>query len=113
MIREVLQNSLDARYGDLGGPVEVEIAESYVDGRTIGAEELEKHLDSCLERARQEERKNVQAFYVRALKALESEKIRCLQIVDTGTLGPHRSQLGCSSISGRLGPETRQRTWWF
>ena len=87
MVREVLQNSLDARHGDLGGPVEVEIAENYIDREIIGAEELEKHVTSCLERARQEERKNVQAFYVKALKALQSEKIRCLQIVDTGTLG--------------------------
>ena len=87
LVREVLQNSLDANDRDLVGPVEVEIAESYVDGQTIDAEELKNHLDSCLERAKDEDRKNVQAFYVRALQALQSEEIRCLQIVDTGTLG--------------------------
>ncbi len=65
----------------------MEIAESYVDGRTIGAEGLKNHLDSCLERTKEEDRKNVQAFYVRALQALQSEEIRCLQIVDAGTLG--------------------------
>ena len=87
LVREVLQNSLDANDRDLVGPVEVEIAESYVDGRTIGAEELKNHLDSCLERAKEEDRKNVQAFYVRSLQALQAEEIRCLQIVDAGTLG--------------------------
>ncbi len=87
LVREVLQNSLDANDRDLVGPVEVEIAESYVDGRTIGAKELQKHLDSCLERAKEEDRKNVQAFYGRALQALEAEEIRCLQVVDAGTLG--------------------------
>lgn len=87
MIREVLQNSLDARHIDLGGPVDVEIADTYVDREVIGAEELEKHLVTCLERARREDRKNVHAFYVRAIEALQPEKIRCLQIVDTGTLG--------------------------
>ena len=87
LIREVLQNSLDANDGDLVGPVEVEISESYVDRRIIGAEELKNHLESCSERAKDEERKNVQSFYVRALQALENEEIRCLQIVDSGTLG--------------------------
>ena len=87
LVREVLQNSLDANDRDLVGPVEVEIAESYVDGRTIGAEELKNHLDSCLERAKEEDRNNVQAFYLRALQALQAEEIRCLQIVDAGTLG--------------------------
>ena len=42
LVREVLQNSLDANDKDLVGPVEVEISESYVDGRTIGAEEAEE-----------------------------------------------------------------------
>ena len=87
LVREVLQNSLDANDRDLVGPVEVEIAESYVNGRTIGSEELENHLDSCLDRAKEEDRKNVQAFYVRALQALQAEEIRCLKIVDAGTLG--------------------------
>ena len=87
LVREVLQNSLDANDRDLVGPVEVEIAESYVHGRTIGAEDLKNHLESCLERAKEEDRKNVQSFYVRALRALQADEIRCLQIVDSGTLG--------------------------
>ena len=87
LVREVLQNSLDANDRDLVGPVEVEIAEVYVDGGAIGANELKSHLESCLERAKDEDRKNVQYFYDKALQALEPEEIRCLQIVDSGTLG--------------------------
>ena len=87
LVREVLQNSLDANDRDLVGPVEVEIAERYVDGRIIGADQLRDHLESCLERAKDEDRKNVQSFYARALEALEPEEIRCFQIVDSGTLG--------------------------
>ena len=87
LVREVLQNSLDANDRDLVGPVEVEIAESYADGLIIGAEELKKHLEACLERAKDEERKNVQSFYIRALQSLQPEEIRCLQIVDSRTQG--------------------------
>ena len=87
LVREVLQNSLDADDRDLVGPVEVEIAESYVGGLTIGAEDLKNHLESCLERAKEEDRKNVQSFYDRALQVLQADEIRCLQIVDFGTLG--------------------------
>ena len=87
LVREVLQNSLDANDGGLVGPVRVEIAESYVDGDSVGAEELTLHLESCLERARLEDRSNVQTFYLKALRALESDRVRCLKIVDTGTLG--------------------------
>ena len=87
LVREVLQNSLDANDRDLVGPVEVDLAERYVDCRIIGAEDLKRHLESCLERAKDEERKNVQSFYVKALQALQADEIRCLQIVDSGTLG--------------------------
>ena len=87
LVREVLQNSLDANDNDLVGPVEVLIAEKYVNGRLIGAKELETHLASCMERARNEGRPNIQSFYIQALQVLQSEEIRCLQIVDTGTQG--------------------------
>ena len=87
LVREVLQNSLDADDKNLTGAVEVEITESHLDTGPIGANELRKHLESCQERAREEEMKNVQAFYVRALQALESDQVRCLRIVDSGTLG--------------------------
>ena len=57
LVREVLQNSLDADDRDLVGPVAVEIAESYIDGQMIGAEALKYHLESCLERAERRRKK--------------------------------------------------------
>ena len=87
LVREVLQNSLDANDKHLTGPVDVEITERYVKGQTIGADELAEHIESCVERAREEARKNLLAFYQRALQAIQSEQLRCLQIVDSGTLG--------------------------
>ena len=46
LVREVLQNSLDANDKQLAGPVDVEIAERYVTSDTIGAKELAEHLES-------------------------------------------------------------------
>ena len=44
MIREVLQNPLDAKIDGLLDPVEVTIADTRVEPKTIGAEELKLHL---------------------------------------------------------------------
>ena len=41
LIREVIQNSLDANDRDLQGPVEVEFTERQLDSAMIGAEGLE------------------------------------------------------------------------
>ena len=87
LVREVLQNSLDANDRNLAGPVYVEIKESYTSADAIGADELEKHLRACLKRARLEKRNRIQTFYVQALKVLQSKQIRFLHIVDSGTLG--------------------------
>ena len=51
-VRAILQNSLDANERDLDSPVEVEITERPVDPKIIGAGELQKHLESCLDRAK-------------------------------------------------------------
>ena len=87
LVREVIQNSLDANDRDLAGPVEVEFTERQVDGAMIGAEQLERHLQSCLNRTQTESRLNVQSFYERALETIQAPGIRCLQIVDSGTSG--------------------------
>ena len=87
LVREVIQNSLDANDRDLDGPVQVEITESAVDRDIIGAGELQSHLQSCLDRAKSENRRNVRSFYERALGTIRAPAIRCLQIVDSGTSG--------------------------
>ena len=87
LVREVLQNSLDAKESGLAGPVEVKITETYVAADLIGGSELKRHLTACLDRAKEVKRPEVQSIYDRALKALTTDQIRCLQIVDSGTMG--------------------------
>lgn len=87
LVREVLQNSLDAKEEDLVSPVEVNIEEKPVPADLIGGVALRRHLTSCRNRAKEANRPKVQAIYDRALQALSSEQIRCLQIVDSGTKG--------------------------
>ena len=87
LVREVLQNSLDAKEEGLADPVEVNIAEQPVAADLIGGGELRRHLTSCRDRAKEANRPKVQAIYDRALQTLSTEQIRCLQIVDSGTKG--------------------------
>ena len=60
LVREVIQNSLDANDTNLAGPVEVEISECTVDPELIGARQLKLHLEACLNRAKTEKRPRVQ-----------------------------------------------------
>lgn len=87
LVREVLQNSLDAKEKGLDDPVEVNIEEKSVPADLIGGDELKGHLTACLDRAKEAKRPKVQAIYDRALQALSTEQIRCLRIVDSGTMG--------------------------
>ena len=87
LVREVLQNSLDAKEEGLDDPVEVNIAEQPVPADLIGGGELRRHLISCRNRAKEANRPKVQAIYDRALQTLSTEQIRCLRIVDSGTKG--------------------------
>ena len=66
LVRAILQNPLAANDRDLDGPVEVEITERPVDPKIIGTGELQKHLESCLDRAKGENRRNVRSFYERS-----------------------------------------------
>lgn len=87
LVREVLQNSLDAKEVGLDDPVEVKFTEVYIDADHIGGKELKGHLTACLERAKADCEADVQDTYARSLKALAGPQIRCLQIVDSGTYG--------------------------
>ena len=87
LVREVLQNSLDANDTDLADPVLVIFKESFVDPNLIEATELKKHLTACSNRAKSENNANLRQSYNRALNVLKEKKIRCLQVVDSGTKG--------------------------
>ena len=87
LVREVVQNSLDAGEQSLSDPVQVALAETSVARSFIGATELGEHLAACLERAKNDRRPNVQADYERGLRALKTDQVKCLRIVDSGTTG--------------------------
>lgn len=91
LIREAVQNSLDAKDDGLDRPVEVKITETYVDSDVISGSELKNHLLSCLSRATAIKSSDVKATYIKALKALEQNEIRCLSIVDSATSGLKRA----------------------
>ena len=86
VVREVMQNSLDAREDGLDC-VTVKFIEESVNPSLVGGHELRHHLMQCLVRARQEERPPIQAIYERALETVSRDSLRCLKIQDTGTTG--------------------------
>lgn len=87
LVREVVQNSLDAKEPGLNTPVQVVFTETHVRADIIGAADLKRHLMACRDRAKEDKRPDVRKHYDRALKTLNAKYIKCLQIVDSGTTG--------------------------
>ncbi len=87
LVREIIQNSLDAKESGLTTPVKVEFSEKKIGRGLIGASDLEKHISSCLDRAKASNWTKLQKVYDIALEALSQKQIRCLRIVDSGTTG--------------------------
>lgn len=87
LVREVIQNSLDAKEPGLNNPIQIVFTEIRVNPEDIGANELRSHLEACFRRAKRDKRRPIVRSYERALKAIDSEEIRCLRIVDSGTTG--------------------------
>ena len=88
LVREVIQNSLDAREPGIREPVSVTFADAQVDRHLVGASQLYKHLVSCLNRAVSEERpESIRSVYQNAVDTLRSSHVRCLRITDTNTTG--------------------------
>ena len=87
LVREVIQNSLDARYDGIEEPVRVAFTETYIKKALIGGNELVKHVRACRDRAEAEDRSAIAESYQKALAILDQPEIRCLKIEDTGTTG--------------------------
>lgn len=87
LVREIIQNSLDAKESGLETPVKVKFSEKMIGRELIGASDLRKHLTSCSNRAQASKWHKLQKVYDTALKTLRGKQIRCLQIVDSGTTG--------------------------
>ncbi len=87
LVREIIQNSLDAKESGLTTPVKVKFSEKKIKRRLIGSSDLKRHILSCLNRVKASNWSKLEKVYDTALKTLNQRKIRCLQIVDSGTTG--------------------------
>lgn len=87
LVREVIQNSLDAKDDRFDEPVAVRFSEMEIERKHIGGADLSKHIASCLLRAENDKRADAVASYRNALKVSRRARIRCLKIQDTGTTG--------------------------
>ena len=86
LVREIIQNALDAKHSG-SDPVVVEFTETSVRRALIGGESLERHIDACLRRAERDGRPGAKVAYETALDTVRKERIRCLKIQDSGTVG--------------------------
>ena len=87
LVRELIQNSLDAKHGGFAGPVTVTFSETSVKRGLIGGSVLQGHLQSCLDRAKDDDRQDMAEFYTNALSVIGRRDIPCLKVQDTGTTG--------------------------
>ena len=87
LVRESIQNSIDAKLQDLYEPVDVRFGITDVPSALIGSESLEPHISACLKLAEERNQREAVAAYSKALETLTQPKIRCLSIIDSGTTG--------------------------
>ena len=88
LVREVIQNSLDACEPGIQEPVCVTFADMQVERNLIGSSQLYRHIVSCLNRAIDEGRpESICNLYQGAVETLKNSHIRCLRITDTNTTG--------------------------
>ena len=87
LVREVVQNSLDAKHDGYSTPVVVEFSESVASPVLIGGKSLERHIATCFDRAAGEGWAGAMAVYKRALETIRQKTIRCLKVSDSGTVG--------------------------
>ena len=87
LVREVIQNSLDARDPGLSGPVEVEFQSMSLPLVDFGGTQLRAHLQACFDEAKTKSTRGVQDVYHRALEKLKGKYVDCLTITDSGTYG--------------------------
>ncbi len=87
LVREVIQNSLDAREPGIAEPVLVTFTDARIKRNLLGAAQLYRHLTACVDRAVYEGRTDIQELYERAVNTLKDSHIRCLRITDGNTTG--------------------------
>lgn len=86
LVRETIQNSLDAHEDGLGA-VGVEIQRCDIPRESIGADSLKLHLQRAVERTRETAQAEGTRSYRKALNIIERPAIPCLSIIDCNTTG--------------------------
>lgn len=87
LVRELIQNSLDAKDPGFAEPVTVTFSQTTVGRELIGGTALKRHLQSCLDRANDDDRPDIVDVYGTALSVIERPVIPCLKVWDAGTVG--------------------------
>ena len=87
LVRETIQNSMDAKVDGLYEPVRVVFKKAEIPIHFIGGDSLRPHLDACLALARERRQPETVTAYANALEALDQPTVSCLCVVDSGTTG--------------------------
>ncbi len=87
LIREIIQNSLDAAHPAVQAPVEVDIFLCHISLDDIGARGLKQHLLSCRQIMREKEQHAGETAYTKSLRLLRKSRIPALAVIDRNTTG--------------------------
>ena len=78
LVRESIQNALDAKHDGFSGPVTVTFTETSVGSDLIGGTKLQRHLRSCLDRMASD-RPDIAEAYTTALEVISQTEVPCLE----------------------------------
>ena len=87
LVREMIQNSMDAKVDGLYEPVRVVFKKIEIPTHIIGGDSLRPHLDACLALARERKQPETATAYANALEALDQPTVSCLSVIDSSTTG--------------------------
>ena len=92
LVREIIQNSLDAKQSGLSSPVEVSFTSGQMRSDVFDGKALQSHLRACYERVEREEfDPEIGEFYKRA-EGFIQDSIPFLSVIDSGTTGLNSPQ---------------------
>lgn len=87
LVREMIQNSMDAKVDGLYEPVRVVFKRIEIPTNIIGDASLRPHLGACLALAKERRQPDTATAYANALEALDQPTVSCLCVIDSGTTG--------------------------
>ena len=87
LVREMIQNAMDAKVDGLGEPVRVSFTETHIPTSLMGGDSLRPHVAACLASTKEKGQSEAATAYANALEVLDQPTINCLCVVDSGTTG--------------------------